>query len=188
VSANTPQQLERAFRQGHITILGAFAVADVNYHPRAVDVGDAQIGAFLQTQTAGVNGGETNSVARQSEARENLAHFGDAEDDGQLLLGRRAHDAEDVPVAIESLLVHKLDATDGDGHGGARVLLDVHQVGEVLAQLFLGDLVGRLVIMFAQLAHGSDVRLLGALRGPRSCRHSIILFRSSVMAIPPKKS
>ena len=55
------------FGQRDVAVFGAFAVADVNHHPGAVDVGHAQIGAFLQAQPAGVDGGETNLVARQSE-------------------------------------------------------------------------------------------------------------------------
>ena len=79
------QQLQRAFGQRHVTIFRAFAVADVNHQAGAVDVGDLQISAFLQPQAAGVDGLETNLVARQSEARENLAHLFLAEDDRQFL-------------------------------------------------------------------------------------------------------
>ena len=42
------QQLQRSFRQRDVTVFGAFAVADVNHHPGAVDVGDLQMGSFLQ--------------------------------------------------------------------------------------------------------------------------------------------
>ena len=66
------QQLERAFGQWHITIFSSFAVTHV-YHPaRAVDVGDVEIGSLLQSQAAGIDGGETNFVTRQSDERQNL--------------------------------------------------------------------------------------------------------------------
>ena len=44
--------------------LGALAVTGVNHHPGAVNVGDLQMGAFLQTQPARVGGGETNLIRR----------------------------------------------------------------------------------------------------------------------------
>ena len=87
-------------------------------------------------------GGETNSVAWQSEALENLAHFGDAEDDGQLLFGHRPHDAKDGPATVERVLVEKADAADGDGHGVAGVMLDVLEIEKILAQFFLAEQVG----------------------------------------------
>ena len=106
-------------RQRHVAILGALAMADVNHHAGAVDVGDLQMGAFLQAQAAGVDGGRDKLVTRQSDAGKNLAHFRQAEDDGQLLLRGRTHDAEDGPVTFERLLIEEPDAADGDGHGVA---------------------------------------------------------------------
>jgi hypothetical protein len=75
------------------------------------------------------------------------------------------------------------DTADGDSHGVAGVMLDVLEVEKVLPQFRFADLVRRLMIMCGQLAYGSGVR---SLARPRSCRHSIILFRSSVMVTPPE--
>ena len=80
------QQLQRALRQRDIAIFGALAVADVNHHAGAVDVGDLQMGSFLQAQAAGIDRRRDKLVARQSDGSENLAHFRQAEDDGQFLL------------------------------------------------------------------------------------------------------
>ena len=49
----------------------------------------------------------------QSDEGENFAHLGDAEDDGQFLFRRRAHDAEDGPAPVERVLVEEADAADG---------------------------------------------------------------------------
>jgi hypothetical protein len=43
-------------------------------------------------------------------------------------------------------------------------MFDILEVKKVLAKFFLGDQVRRLVIMCGELAHGSDVSLLGSLR------------------------
>src|SRR5258705_5799144 len=100
-------------------------MAEVNHHRSAVDVGDPQIGAFLKPQTAGVDGGETNFVTRQSDATENLAHFRQAEDDRQFLLGRSPHEVEGAPIFVQGALKEELDAANGDGGSGARVMFDV---------------------------------------------------------------
>jgi hypothetical protein len=65
---------------------------------------------------------------------------------------------------LQGALKEKLDPAEGDGGGRARVLLDVLEVKKVLPEFFLGDVVRGSVIMFGQLAHGSDVRLLSSLR------------------------
>jgi hypothetical protein len=90
--------------------------------------------AFLQAQTAGVDGAEANSIARQSDAGKELAHFGEAEDYRQLLLRRRAHDVEGGPLFLQRVLKEKLEATDGDGHGVAGVMFDILDEEKVLAQ------------------------------------------------------
>jgi hypothetical protein len=88
---------------------------------------------------AGVDGLETDLVAWQSGAGENLTHLFFAEDDGQFLFRRRAHDAEDGPITIERVLLEKADATDGNGHRGAGVMFAVLEMEEVLAQFFFAD-------------------------------------------------
>ena len=91
----------------------------------AVDVGDLQMGAFLQAQAAGIDRRQTDLVAWQSDATENLAHFRQAEDDGQFLLRRWAHQAEGGPLSLQRALKEELDTADGDGHGAAGVVFDV---------------------------------------------------------------
>jgi hypothetical protein len=49
---------------------------------------------------------------------------------------------ESGPILCQRPLKEEPDDTDGDGGGGARVMLDVLEVKEDLAQLFLGDQVG----------------------------------------------
>src|SRR5262245_44814820 len=58
------QQFERALGQWDIMILIALAVADMDHHPRAVDVWNCEADAFLQTESAGIDGRETDAVAR----------------------------------------------------------------------------------------------------------------------------
>src|SRR5215510_13177379 len=58
------EQFERALGQWNITVLVALAVADMDHHPRAVDVWNCEADAFLQTQPAGIDGRETDAIAQ----------------------------------------------------------------------------------------------------------------------------
>ena len=55
-------------RQGHVTVLGAFSMADMDKHPGAVDISDLQIDALLQAQTTGVDGAKADPIVRQPQA------------------------------------------------------------------------------------------------------------------------
>lgn len=57
----------------------------------------------------------------------------EAQDDGQLLLGRWAHKTEGAPIFFQRTLKEKLDAADCDGGSAAGVMLDVLEVEKVLA-------------------------------------------------------
>ena len=133
------QQGKRALGQGDVTVFGSFAMTHVEQTARTVDVGDVQVGSFLQPQTAGVDSCQTDFVTWQSDAADDLAHLFAAEDDWQLLFARRAQDAEEGPVAVQRPFVEELDAADGDGGSVAGVVFDVLDIEEVLAQFFLGD-------------------------------------------------
>ena len=160
------EQLQGRVGQGDVTILAALAVMDVNQLPGAVDVTDLEVSAFLQAQSTGIDGGETSPIAKQSDLRENLSHFFPAEDDGQLLFSRRAHQLERGQRTLEGVLVEELQAAQGDGGAAAGPVLDVLDVEKVLPQFFVADLIRRLVIVLGQLADGPDIHLLGA------CRHA----------------
>jgi hypothetical protein len=51
-------------------------------HAGAVDPADLKIDAFADTQTAGIDGGETGVIGRLLEVVENAPDFVDTEDDG----------------------------------------------------------------------------------------------------------
>jgi hypothetical protein len=57
------QQLQGRVREGDVTILAAFAAMDVNQAASAVNVADLEVSAFLQAQSAGIDGGEASSIA-----------------------------------------------------------------------------------------------------------------------------
>jgi hypothetical protein len=117
----------------------------------------------LQPQSARVDCPQTDSVAWQSDAAQYLSDFVWSEDHREFLLARRSDEVEDGPLSVQSLLEEELDAANGDGAGGPRPLLDILDVEEVLSEFFLGDEVGRLVIVLGEQSHGPNVHLLCAL-------------------------
>src|SRR5262249_24870144 len=62
------QQLHCPLGYGNITILPAFAVADVQHTSFAVDVSHSNLRALLQPESARVNRRKTHSMARQFHA------------------------------------------------------------------------------------------------------------------------
>ena len=100
-------------------------MAHLNQVAGAVDVCEVQISALLQLQAARVDGREADFLAWQLKPAENLAHFGAIEDDGQFLFRGGPHNAKDGPLRLERLLIAEADATDGNGHGGARIMFAV---------------------------------------------------------------
>jgi hypothetical protein len=96
--------------------------------------------------------------------RENLSDFFTAEDDGQLLLSRRADELERGQGTPESVLVEELEAAQSDGGAATRPVFDVFDVEKVLPEFFIADLVEWLVEMLGELADGTNIHLLCSLR------------------------
>jgi hypothetical protein len=111
------QEVKSSLRQRDVAILAAFATTDMNHHPRAIDICDAKVSAFLKSQAAGVDGRQTDSIARQTNQGENTADFIEGEDCGEFLLRGGTDEVEDSPLLIEGLLEEELDAAKSDGAG-----------------------------------------------------------------------
>jgi len=65
---------------------------------------------------------------------------------------------------VEGLAEEELDAAQSNGSGGPGVVPDIFHPQEVLAEFFLGDKVGRLVVMVGKLTNGPQVTFLGPFR------------------------
>jgi hypothetical protein len=59
------QEFQSPVWQGAVTVFPSFPVADMKEPASPVDIGDAQMGALLKSQPAGVNRGETGTVPEQ---------------------------------------------------------------------------------------------------------------------------
>jgi hypothetical protein len=136
-------------------------MADVEAHARRVDVSDLQVGAFLEAQATGRDGGETHPVARSFEVGQKGSALCDTEDDRERLFAWGSDKGPRGPCLLPGVLIEKLEAAQGDGTGTARVVLDILEIAKVVTKFFLRDAVGRLVVMLRQLADGPDIHLLG---------------------------
>ena len=151
--------------QGDVAIPFAFAV-NVEQHPPAVDIGDLAPRALEQSQSTGIDRGQALAVDRDPHQGEHPPNLVAAEHRRPPRRGRGAHEPERRPGLLQRLLVQEPDRTERDGGGGARDLLLVGQVQEVLAQLLLGQVRRTGVDMLGELADSGDVALLGPCGQP----------------------
>src|SRR5664280_3014975 len=118
------QKQHRAFGQGDVTILIAFAAADMQEHALRIDVADLEIQAFTQAQAAGVDGDQADPMIQGGDLGEDAAGFGGREDDGEFGLVIGASQLEFVgPDAMEGFSPEKFDGADHLGAGLAGDLL-----------------------------------------------------------------
>jgi len=136
-----PELTQGLLRQRHVALLAAFAV-DAQEHALGVQVSNLQAAAFVETQTAGIDGRQADAVDGRAHTTENLLHFLPTQDHGQFFGLGRAQQFEDGPVSLEGVLEEEFDGAQGDGGGGTSDFLFQGEVKEVPAQLFLGDEVG----------------------------------------------
>jgi hypothetical protein len=111
----------------------------MEHHPGTIDIPDLKLRPFLEPQTAGVDGRETDSVAWDLDQAEKLVNLLDAENGRKLFLAGRANEVQGGQILVEGVLVEELDAAQGDGERTAGVFLDILEMEEILSQFFLGD-------------------------------------------------
>ena len=155
------QPFPRPLGHGDIPSFPTLPVADVDQQASAVEIAHLELGAFLQAQPTGGGRGEAHAVAGPSHAGETpLARLA-AEEHRQLFLAWRTHQAQGGPIALERMVEEELETAQGEGPGTARGVRDVLAREDVVAECFLGDAVGGLVLRLRQLADSPDIPLLG---------------------------
>jgi len=95
--------LQGALWQRHIASLGAFATAHVDEPPCTVNIGDLEAGAFLQPPATGVDGAQTDAIARQPHALEYRVHFVHTEDNLCLSVDSAPQKAQSYENSMELL-------------------------------------------------------------------------------------
>jgi len=83
------------------------------------------------------------------------------------------------------MFVKELNATEGNGASTTRVVLDIFDIKEILAEFFFRDLIWRFKEMFGQLSDGSDIHFLGAFRETSQLKVLNHAFLKFCHRIPP---
>jgi hypothetical protein len=157
------QEEQGALRQRDVTVLIAFAGADVKEHALGIDVADLQAQGFTQAQAAGVDGDQSDPVIQGGDAGENKTGLGGGEDDGQFELGIGAGQLEfGGPDSLEGFFPEELEGADDLGAGLAGDLLFQFEMDAVLAELLGRDQLGGFGVELAELAQAGVIGLLGA--------------------------
>ena len=87
----------------------------------------------------------------------------DGEDVGEPLLAGDAEPFEGGPVAWDGVGIEELDAAVGDAEGGGGEVAVVLEVEEIVAELRLGEAIGRGMEVVGELPDGAEVSVLGAV-------------------------
>jgi hypothetical protein len=154
---------EGAAGQRHVAVAIAFAGANVQEHPLAIDVGHLQVQTFTQTQAAGVKSDERNPLVQGGDAAEDLAHLLGREDDGQFESGLSANQFQfRRPDSPQGFLPEQFDRAQGLSGSLAGDFLDALEVNEILAQLLGRDEVWSGVEVFGPVADTGEISLLGS--------------------------
>ena len=118
---------------------------------------------FLQSQTAGIDGGEEGAVVPGPDAAEDGAHLFEGQHGGQAPLGLCADQIERMPIALQDMEEEEADTAVADPHRVGRPAIAVLAMQEVLLKLGLRDLIGGLVVELAEHAQCAHIGLLRAL-------------------------
>jgi hypothetical protein len=121
----TAQQVEGGLGEWDVAILGAFAPVHMNHHAVAVDIRDFEIECFLESEATGVHGGEVGIVLEGLNAGKEAPDFFGAKDRGKAMFILGSEDSEQVPIAVEDVLVEEAYAAIADAHSLGGPLINV---------------------------------------------------------------
>ena len=128
-----------------------------------VHVAHFQAQGFAQAQAAGIDRGQGDAVIQGGHGHEDAAHLGGGEHDWELELGVGTDQLQfGGPEALEGFFPEELEGADDLGGSLAGELFFVFEEEAVLAELLGADQVGRFAEVFADVADGVLVSLLGA--------------------------
>ena len=140
---------------------GALAPVDMK-HAGGVDIGDFEVETFVKPQAAGVYGGEIGIVLEGFDAGEKVSGFFHAKDGRKSSFILSSEDSEDMPVALEDMLVEEAYPAIADPHGIGRPVVSVFPLEEIVLELLLVNEIGRLVVELDEHAQGPCIGLLRA--------------------------
>ena len=156
------EQIEGGWGEWDVAILGTLATVDMDHHAGGIDIGDFEVETFMESQAAGIDGGEIGVILEGFDLGKNGSDFFDAENGREATFGLGTEDSEDVPVSLEDVFEEEAYAAIGDAHGIGGPVINVFAVEEVVLEFLLGDQIGGFVVELAEHANGAGVGLLSS--------------------------
>jgi hypothetical protein len=136
---------------------------DVDHHAGAVDVADLEVQSLGESETQGVDGLEVGAVVWRADGGDEAADLIDGEDVGEAFLPGDAEAFEGGPVARAGVRIEEFDTAVGDAEGSGGEVADVLEVEEEVADLGLGEAIGRDAVVGGELSDGAEVGVLSAV-------------------------
>jgi hypothetical protein len=156
------EQVKGGLGERHVAIFGTLSTVDMDHHAGGVDIGDFEMESFVKPQAAGVYGGKIGIVLEGLDSGQKASDFFHAENGRKSSFILGAEDSEDVPVALEDVLVEEAYAAIADPHGIGRPLISVLPLEEIVLKLLLANEIGRLAVELDEHAQGPCIGLLRA--------------------------
>jgi hypothetical protein len=156
------EQVEGGLGERDVAIFGALAPVDMDHHAGGVDIGDFEMESFVKSEAAGVYGGEIGIVLEGFDAGQNASDFFHAKDGRKSAFGLGSEDSEDVPVALEDMLVEEAYPAIADAHSIGRPFIRVFPVEEIVLKFLLANEIGGLAVELDEHAQGPGIGLLRA--------------------------
>jgi hypothetical protein len=116
------KKFEKGLGKWDQPILPALPLANVDHHPRAIDIRGSEANRLRNTQSGGVTGHQDGPVLHVGDAREESENLLPAWDRGETLLWRRAGDLRDVPGLLQGDLVEEPEGGNVVTHHAVRNL------------------------------------------------------------------
>jgi hypothetical protein len=154
--------LEGAGGEWDEAVPGALAAVDVDHHATAVDVADREVEALAESEAERGDGPEGGAVVWRLDGGDEASDLVRGEDVGQAFLPGDAEALEGGPVSRCGVRREELDTAVSDAEGSGGEVPVVLEVEEVVAELRLGESVGRSAEVIGELPDGAEVGVLGA--------------------------
>jgi hypothetical protein len=154
------EQIEGGWGQRDVAVLGPFSAVDMDHHAGGIDIGDFEVEAFVESETAGIDGGEIGVILEGMDLGQNTSDFFRAENGREASFGLGTEDTEDVPVTLEDVFEEEANATIADAHGIRGPVIEVLSVEEIVLEFLFGDQIGGFGVELGEHADGAGVGLL----------------------------
>jgi hypothetical protein len=133
------EQVEGRRGKRDVAVLGALSPVDMDHHAGRVDIGDFEVEAFVESEAAGIDGGEIGVILGGFDLGQEAADFFPAKDGREASFGLGSEDSEDMPVTLQDVFVEEANAAIADPHSIGRPVIDVFPAEEIVLEFLLGD-------------------------------------------------